>query len=87
MLTTAQLAVLITYRWDFQRFENQASSADKQLMHPVDWAAVGELLQDLRLYHRGFVAPDYAAKTLVDLRQVCADTETAQLLIGYASTL
>ena len=33
------------------------------------------------------VAAEYARKILTDLRRVCADYETAQTLLGYASTL
>lgn len=87
MLTTAQLAVFINYQWDLRFFESQASTAEKELMSNVDWDEVNELLQDLRLYHQHLVSKEYARKILANLRQVCADEETAQILLGYASTL
>lgn len=85
-LTTAKLAVLIKYHWDYSRFKAQASVAEKQLMD-IDWDDLGEILQDLKLYHRNLVSAEYARKIHADLLEVCADEETAQILLGYASTL
>ncbi len=87
MLTVAKLAVLIKYRWDNHRFKKQASAQEKELLADVDWDDISEILQDLTRYHRQLVAPEYAQKMLIDLRQVCADDETVQTLLGYASTL
>ena len=85
-LTPAKLAIIIKYHWNYLLFETQASDTEKELMN-VDWDDVGELLQDLKLFHRNLVSPEYTQKTLIDWRQVCADEETAQLLLGYASSL
>lgn len=85
-LTTAKLAVLIKYHWDYRLFEAQAIGAEKQLMD-IDWDDLGEVLNDLKLYHNGLVSPEYAQKIYADLREVCADEDTAQILLGYASTL
>jgi|GEM_PF-3402917 len=85
-LTTAKLAVLIKYQWNYALFQSHASADEKVLMD-VDWDDLGELLQDLKRYHSQLVSPDYARKIHADLLQVCADEETAQTLLGYASTL
>ncbi|MDQ2793173.1 MAG: hypothetical protein M3Y12_04080 [Bacteroidota bacterium] len=87
MLTVAKLAVLIKYRWDNHRFKKQASAPEKELLADIDWDDISELLQDLTRYHRQLVAPEYAQKILTDLRHICADDETVQTLLGYASTL
>ncbi|WP_460616422.1 hypothetical protein [Hymenobacter ruber] len=87
MLTVAKLAVLIKYRWDTHVFKKQGLPEEKDLLADLDWYALAELLQDLTLYHKNLVAAEYAKKILTDLRQVCADDETAQTLLGYASTL
>ncbi|MBH8558380.1 hypothetical protein [Hymenobacter negativus] len=87
MLTVAKLAVLIKYRWDNHLFKKQASAQEKELLADIDWYDISELLQDLKLYHKNLVAAEYAKKILADLRQTCADDETAQTLLGYASTL
>ena len=87
MLTVAKLAVLIKYRWDNHRFKKQASAQEKELLAGIDWNDISEVLQNLKLYQRQLVSADYAKKILLDLRQVCADDETAQTLLGYASTL
>ena len=87
MLTVAKLAVLIKYHWDNHLFKKQASAPEKELMTDIDWDNISEVLQDLKLYHHQLVAAGYAKKILIDLRQICADDETAQTLLGYASTL
>ena len=87
MLTVAKLAVLITYHWDNHLFKKQASTPEKELLADIDWDDIGEVLQDLKLYQRQLVSPGYAKKILIDLRQLRADDETAQTLLGYASTL
>lgn len=87
MLTVAKLAVLIKYRWDNHLFKKQASAQEKELLADIDWDNISEVLQDLTRYHRQLVSAEYAKKILADLRQVCADDETAQTLLGYASTL
>jgi len=86
MLTVAHLAVLIKYHWDFRLFQAQASP-DEQALMQVDWAAAAELLQDLKRYHHNLVSKEYAQTILTDLRRMCSDEETAQTLLGYASTL
>ena len=87
MLTVAKLAVLIKYRWDNHLFKKQASATERELLADVDWDDISEVLQDLTRYHRQLVSAEYAKKILTDLRQICADDETAQTLLGYASTL
>ena len=87
MLTVAKLAVLIKYRWDNHIFKKQASAQEKELLTDIDWDDISEILQDLKLYQRQLVSAGYAKKILTDLRQVCADDETVQTLLGYASTL
>ena len=87
MLTVAHLVILIKYRWDHHLFKKQATVEERELLAAIDWDDISEILQDLTRYHRGLVSADYARKILVDLRQVCADDETAQTLLGYASTL
>ena len=86
MLTVAKLAVLIKYRWDNHLFKKQASASERELLADIDWDNISETLQDLRRYHHRLVAAEYATKILHDLRQVCADEETAQTFLGYAST-
>ena len=87
MLTVAKLAVLIKYQWNARSFKKQASAQEKELLADIDWDDLGEVLQDLKLYQRKLVSAEYAHKILTDLRQICADEETAQTLLGYASTL
>ena len=87
MLTVAKLAVLIKYRWDYRRFNKQGLAPEKELLADLDWHALAELLQDLKLYHKKLVSNEYAVKIHAVLRTVCADDETAQTLLGYASTL
>jgi len=87
MLTVTKLAVLIKYGWDNHRFKKQASAQEKELLADIDWDDIGQVLQDLRLYQRKLVSAEYAKKILTDLRQVCADDETVQTLLGYANTL
>ncbi len=87
MLTVAKLAVLIKYQWNAHQFKKQASAQEKELLAGLDWDETGEILQDLKRYHRKLISAEYAQKILTDLRQVCADDETAQTFIGYASTL
>ncbi|UOQ99279.1 hypothetical protein MUN81_07210 [Hymenobacter sp. 5317J-9] len=86
LLTVEKLAVLIKYQWDLRRFYKQAQAAEKELMD-VDWNELSDVLQDLKLYHRNLVSKEYAKKILATLHEVCADKETAQTLLGYASTL
>ncbi len=85
-LNTAKLAIIIKYQWSYRLFEAQATVAERDLMN-VEWDDVGEVLNDLKLYQRNLVSKEYAQKILADLRELCADEETAQILIGYASTL
>ena len=87
MLTVPKLAVLIKYRWDAHLFKKRASAQEKELLADIDWDDLGEVLQNLKLYQRKLVSTEYAQKILTDLRLVCADDETAQTFIGYASTL
>ena len=87
MLTVPQLAILIKYRWDIRRFNKQGLAEEKALLADLDWHALAELLQDLRLYHQHLVSDEYAVKIHATLRTACADEETAQTLLGYASTL
>jgi len=86
-LTVARLAVLIKYQWDLRHFYKHASAAEKELIEGLDWNATAELLEDLKRYHHQLVSADYAAKIHSDLLAACADEETAQTFIGYASTL
>ena len=86
MLTIEKLAVLIKYHWNFRHFEEHGSVQEKELMD-VDWEDIGEVVQDLQLYHKNLVSKEYAAKIHSELLAVCADETTAQTLLGYASTL
>ena len=85
-LTVIKLAIIIKYQWNYRLFESKASLAEKNLMD-VDWDDLGEILNDLKLHHRNLVSKEYAQKIHADLLEVCADEETAQTLLGYASTL
>ncbi|MFC6225608.1 hypothetical protein ACFP2F_20345 [Hymenobacter artigasi] len=87
MLTVAKLAVLIKYRWDYRRFNKNGLPEEKALLADLDLHALAELLQDLTLYHKKLVSDEYAVKIHATLRTLCADDETAQTLLGYASTL
>lgn len=87
LLTVARLAVLIKYQWDLRHFYKRSSADEQALMAGLDWHAAAELLEDLKRYHRQLVSPDYATKIHADLVALCADEETAQTFIGYASTL
>ena len=85
-LTVAKLAIIIKYQWNYRLFQSKASLAEKELMN-VDWDDLGEILSDLKLYHRNLVSKEYAQKIYADLLEVCADEITAQTLLGYAGTL
>lgn len=87
MLTVAKLAVLIKYQWDLRRFHKHSAAQERELMADVDWHATAELLQDLKLYHKNLVSKDYARQIHANLLSICADEETTQTFIGYASTL
>jgi hypothetical protein len=87
LLTVAKLGVLIQYQWDLRHFYKRSSAEEKALMDGLDWNATAELLEDLKRYHHRLVSPEYAAKIHADLVAACADEETAQTFIGYASTL
>lgn len=87
MLTVAKLAVLIKYHWDLRRFYKQGTPQEKALVVDVDWHATAELLQDLKLYHKNLVSKEYARQIHANLLKICADEETTQTFIGYASTL
>lgn len=87
LLTTSRLAILIKYRWDYRRFNKQGLAEEKALLADLDWHALAELLQDLRLYHKHLVSDEYAVKIHAALRTVCADDDTAQTLLGYARTI
>ena len=87
MLTIAKLAVLIKYRWDNHLFKKQASAQEKELLADIDWDDISEVLQDLTRHHRQLVSAEHSKKILTDLRQVFADDETVQTLLGYAITL
>jgi hypothetical protein len=86
-LTVTKLAVLIKYQWELRQFHKQATPEEKALVEGIDWHDLAELLQDLKRYHQQLVSPEYAAKIHAELLSVCADEETAQTFIGYASTL
>lgn len=86
MLTISKLAVLIKYHWNLRRFQLEGTSQEKELMD-VDWEALTEILADLKLYHQRLVSPEYARKIYAQSLVVCADEDTAQTLLGYASTL
>ena len=87
MLTTAQLAILIKYQWDFRLFKKRASADEQALLLHLNWHDLAELLADLKRYHQNLVSVEYAKKIHADLLAVCADEQTAQTLLGYASTL
>ena len=87
MLTTTQLAILIKYQWNFRLFKKRASADEKALLQHLNWHDLAELLADLKRYHQNLVSAEYAKKIHADLLAVCADDQTAQILLGYASTL
>ena len=87
MLTVAKLSILIKFNWDDDQFIRGGSTREKQLLADVDWGQCNSLLQDLILVTKHLVAAEYAKKTHAKLLAVCADEETAQTLLGYASTL
>jgi hypothetical protein len=87
MLTVAKLAILIKYHWTERLFLKQGTAEERALLAGIDWNELAELLQDLKLYHQQLLAPDYAQRLHGRLLASCADEETAQTLIGYASTL
>ena len=87
MLTIAKLAVLIKYHWNLRQFHKQGTPEEKELVADLDWDALSEILADLKLYHKNLVSVEYAKKIHADLLAVCADEQTAQTLLGYASTL
>ncbi|MBF9238177.1 hypothetical protein I2I05_12300 [Hymenobacter sp. BT683] len=87
MLTVEKLAILIKYHWNFRQFEKQATVPEKALMADIDWDDLSEILQDLKRYHHHLVSTGYAQQIHANLLAVCADEDTAQTFIGYASTL
>ena len=87
MLTVDKLSILIKFNWDDDQFIRGGSTREKKLLADVDWGQCNSLLQDLILVTRHLVATEYAKKTHAKLLSACADEETAQILLGYASTL
>lgn len=87
MLTVAKLTILIKYRWDLRHFHKQSTPQEQALVADIDWYATAELLEDLRLYHKNLVSKEYARQIHANLLSICADEETSQTFIGYASTL
>ena len=87
MLTVAKLAVLIKYQWNLRQFHKQGTPEEKELVADLNWDDLSEILADLQLYHKNLVSAEYAKKIHADLLAVCADEQTAQILLGYASTL
>ena len=87
MLTVEKLSILIKFNWDDDQFVRGGSSREKKLLADVDWGQCNSLLQDLILVTRKLVAPEYAKKIHIRLLAVYADEQTAQTLLGYASTL
>ena len=87
MLTVAKLAVLIKYQWNLRQFHKQGTPEEKELVADLDWDDLSEILNDLKLYHKNLVSAEYAKKIHPELLAVCADEETAQTLLGYASIL
>jgi hypothetical protein len=87
MLTVASLAILIKYQWNSALFAQQGSAAEKAAVASLDWEEMADILADLKLFHQQLLSKDYAIKLHRRLLAACADEETAQMLIGYASTL
>ena len=87
MLTVNKLAVLIKYHWNVRQLEAQGSAEEKALVADLDWDELSEIMDDLKRYHKNLVSKDYAKNIHAGLLAVCADEETAQILLGYASTL
>jgi hypothetical protein len=87
MLTVAKLAVLMKYQWNLRQFHKQGTPEEKELVADLDWDDLSEILNDLKLYHKKLVSAEYAKKIHAELLAVCADEETTQTLLGYASIL
>jgi len=87
MLTEEKLLTLIKFHWNAGLLRQQGSAAEQALLADVEVEAAAELLQDLQRYHRGLVSRQYARQIHQTLLAACADEATAQLFIGYASTL
>ncbi|ALW85504.1 hypothetical protein AUC43_10620 [Hymenobacter sedentarius] len=87
MLTVEKLMVLINCNWDDDLFARAASAREKALLADLNWGKYVSLLQDLVLVSRNLVSKEYAQKIHQLLLAACADEETAQTFIGYASTL
>ena len=87
MLTVEKLSILMKFNWDDDQFTRGGSTREKKLLADVDWGQYNSLFQDLTLVTKHLVATEYAKKTHAKLLAVCADEETAQILLGYASTL
>ncbi|OGX88463.1 hypothetical protein BEN47_08985 [Hymenobacter lapidarius] len=87
MLTIEKLSILMKFNWDDDQFSRGGSTREKQLLADVDWGQCVSLLQDLILVTKHLAATEYTIKTHARLLAVCADEQTAQTLLGYASTL
>ncbi|MCC3152687.1 hypothetical protein Q3A66_06735 [Hymenobacter sp. BT770] len=87
MLTVEKLMILLKFNWDADLFLSGGSPQEKALMKGIGWAEYAGLLQDLMLVSRNLVSTEYARTVHRRLLTACADEETAQTFIGYASTL
>ncbi|GAB3307092.1 hypothetical protein GCM10027511_18770 [Hymenobacter humi] len=87
MLTVEKLRLLINCNWDEDLFARAASARQKALLADLNWGKYVSLLQDLVLVTKNLASKEYSQKIHQQLLAACADEETAQTFIGYASTL
>ena len=87
MFTVEKLMALLKFNWDQDLFERGGSAQEKALLTGIDWPEYAGLLQDLMLVSKNLVSTEYARTVHRQLLAACADEETAQSFIGYASTL
>ena len=87
MLTVEKLEILLKVNWDSNLFLRGGSAKEQSLLADINWSEYAGLLQDLMLVSENLVSPEYARAVRQQLLAACADKETAQTFIGYASTL
>jgi hypothetical protein len=87
MLTAEKLETLLKFNCDSDLFLRGGSVKEKALLADVNRSEYAGLLQDLMLILKNLVSPEYSRAVRQQLLTTCADKETAQTFIGYASTL
>ncbi|HEX8657896.1 MAG TPA: hypothetical protein VF690_10195 [Hymenobacter sp.] len=87
MLTVEKLEILLKVNWDSNLFLRGGSAKEQSLLADINWSEYAGLLQDLMRISKNLFSTEYARAVRQQLLATCVDKESAQMFIGYASTL